>query len=48
VGPDGRVTSVSIKAAPDRMLALCAATAVQNAMFPPTRSGGAFGYPFVF
>ena len=48
VGPDGRVTSVSIKAAPDRTLALCAATAVQNAIFPPTRSGGAFGYPFVF
>jgi hypothetical protein len=48
VSPDGRVTNVSIEAAPDRTLALCAAAAVQHAMFSPTRSGGAFAYPFVF
>jgi hypothetical protein len=48
VGPAGSVTSVSIEAAPDRALAICAATAVRNAVFSRTRSGGSFSYPFVF
>jgi hypothetical protein len=48
VGADGRVANVSIKAAPDRALAMCVAAAVQNALFARTRTGGTFIYPFMF
>jgi hypothetical protein len=48
VGPDGRVTDVTIKAAPDRALADCVATAARNATFARTKAGGAFSYPFMF
>ena len=48
VGPDGRVTSVTIKAAPDRALADCVAAAARNATFARTKAGGAFSYPFIF
>jgi hypothetical protein len=48
VGSDGRVADVSIRSAPERRLAMCVATAVKNAMFARTRTGGTFSYPFLF
>jgi hypothetical protein len=48
VGSDGRVTDVTIKAAPDRALADCVATAARNATFARTKAGGAFSYAFTF
>lgn len=48
VGANGRVAGVAIKAAPDRALAMCVATAVKNAVFARTKTGGAFSYPFRF
>jgi hypothetical protein len=46
VDPDGLVTSVD--AAPDGPLGACVESIVQRAVFPRTRTGGSFSYPFVF
>jgi hypothetical protein len=48
VSADGRVTTVSVAAAPDAALAGCVASMVQRAVFPRTQTGGSFSYPFVF
>jgi hypothetical protein len=46
VDPNGLVTSVD--AAPDGPLGACVESIVQRAVFPRTRSGGSFSYPYVF
>lgn len=48
VGPDGKVTSVTIRDAPDDALAQCVAAILRSARFPSTHQGGSFLYPFVF
>ena len=48
VGPDGHVTSVSVKNTPDDALGNCVAGVMQKATFPKTQSGGSFAYPFTF
>lgn len=48
VGPDGRVTSVTVDQTPDDALGGCVASAVRRAVFEPTLNGGSFSYPFIF
>jgi len=48
VEPDGHVSSVIVETTPDAALGNCVAAVVQQAVFPRTRSGGMFGYPFLF
>lgn len=48
VGPDGNVTSVTVRSTPDEALGNCVARAVQPAVFARTQVGGSFSYPFVF
>jgi hypothetical protein len=48
VAPDGTVTSVVIRDAPDDALAQCVAHIMRGARFPATDQGGSFLYPFVF
>jgi len=48
VGPDGKVTGVTVAEAPDVALGDCVAAAIQRAVFPVTQTGGGFTYPFVF
>ena len=44
----GCVIDMIIKSTPDPALGTCVATAIQNATFAKTQSGGSFRYPFVF
>lgn len=48
VGGNGLVTNVEIAATPDAKLGACVAAAMRRAVFPRTRLGGSFSYPFVF
>jgi len=48
VGPDGSVTSVTVRSTPDPGLGNCVAGAMQSARFARTQSGGSFAYPFRF
>jgi len=48
VAPDGHVTSTLVESAPDPALGACVASAMQNAVFGRTQSGGSFTYPFTF
>jgi TonB family protein len=48
VGPDGRVTSVTVKNTPDDGLGNCVASMVQKATFAKTQTGGLFAYPYTF
>jgi hypothetical protein len=46
VAPDGRVTSATVKSAPSEELGRCVAKELSKVVFPPTRFGGSFTYPF--
>ena len=48
VGPDGHVTSVTVKETPDAGLGDCVAGIMQKATFARTQNGGSFAYPFPF
>ena len=48
VGPDGHVTSVSVKSTPDAGLGDCVAGMMQKATFAKTQTGGSFSYPYTF
>lgn len=48
VGANGLVTNVTVAATPDAALGGCVAAAMQRAVFPRTKAGGTFTYPFVF
>jgi outer membrane biosynthesis protein TonB len=48
VAPDGKVTSVVIRASPDDALARCVAHLLRSARFPRSDLGVSFTYPFVF
>lgn len=48
VGPNGKVTRVTIATTPDSALGACVASAMQSARFRTTKLGGSFSYPFVF
>jgi predicted Zn finger-like uncharacterized protein len=48
VGPDGRVTSVTVKNTPDAALGDCVASMMQKATFAKTQNGGSFAYPYTF
>jgi TonB family protein len=48
VGPDGKVSSVVIRDAPDDALAQCVAAVMRSAQFPRSDEGVSFTYPFVF
>jgi hypothetical protein len=48
VAPSGSATKVEVDATPDAALGTCVADAVKGAVFPRTRTGGSFSYPFVF
>ena len=48
VAPDGTVSNVIVKDAPDAWLRSCLSTRMKAARFAPTQSGGAFSQPFSF
>jgi hypothetical protein len=48
VGASGGITDLSIMGTPDAALGDCVAAAMKKAVFPPTKNGGSFSYPFVF
>ncbi|HEU4728609.1 MAG TPA: GYF domain-containing protein [Kofleriaceae bacterium] len=48
VGPDGHVSSVTVKNTPDAGLGNCVAGMMQKATFARTQSGGSFSYPYTF
>jgi hypothetical protein len=48
VDPSGVVTNVVIEATPDDALGACIEPIVRRAVFPRTKLGGSFAYPFVF
>jgi len=48
VAADGHVTDVTIKNVPEPALGDCIVTAIEQATFPKTQSGGSFRYPFAF
>jgi hypothetical protein len=48
VAPDGTIGKVTVVTTPDVALGTCVAAAFQGMKFPPTISGGSFGYPFQF
>jgi hypothetical protein len=48
VGPDGHVSSVTVKNTPDAGLGNCVAGVMQKATFAKTQTGGSFAYPFTF
>jgi predicted Zn finger-like uncharacterized protein len=48
VGPDGHVTSVTVKNTPDANLGNCVASQLQAATFGKTQTGGAFAIPYTF
>ncbi len=48
VGADGRVANASIQSTPDAALGDCIVEAMKKVVFPPSRNGGSFAYPFVF
>lgn len=48
VNPDGSVSTVLIRGAPDDALAQCVGAIMRSARFPRTDLGGSFTYPFVF
>ena len=48
VGPDGHVTSVTVKNTPDAGLGSCVASMMQKATFAKTQTGGSFAYPYTF
>jgi hypothetical protein len=50
VGPDGHVTSTTVKNAPDggTALASCVSSMIQRATFGRTQNGGAFAIPYQF
>jgi len=48
VGPDGRITEVSVKETPDPGLGNCVKNQVQKATFARTQGGGSFAYPYPF
>jgi outer membrane biosynthesis protein TonB len=48
VGPDGHVSSVTVRNTPDDGLGNCVAGMVQKAIFARTQSGGQFAYPYTF
>jgi TonB family protein len=48
VGPDGKVTSTTVKQTPDAALGDCVAAAVKKATFAKTQKGGGFTYPHRF
>ncbi len=48
VGPDGKVSGVTVETTPDQALGTCVGAAVQKASFSKTQKGGSFSYPFVF
>lgn len=47
VAPDGSVARIDVDAL-DTDLGDCVAKVISGALFPRTRNGGSFGYPFVF
>jgi len=48
VSPDGSIAGTTIKQAPDAALGACVLVAIEKARFAKTRTGGSFGYPFLF
>jgi hypothetical protein len=48
VGPDGHVTSVTVKSTPEAGLGNCVAGMMWNATFAKTQTGGSFAYPYTF
>ncbi|HTR49756.1 MAG TPA: molybdopterin-binding protein [Kofleriaceae bacterium] len=48
VAPDGAVSDVTVREAPDEALGTCIAAAARKAHFAQTRVGGSFTYPYVF
>jgi predicted Zn finger-like uncharacterized protein len=48
VAPNGSVSTVSVKSAPDATLGSCVASAMERASFSKTQNGGSFSYPFIF
>lgn len=48
VGGNGKVSSVTVKDAPDNALGTCVAKAAKKASFPRTQQGAKFSYPYVF
>lgn len=48
VGADGRVASASIQSTPDVALGDCVLEAMKQVVFPSSKNGGSFSYPFVF
>jgi hypothetical protein len=48
VAGEGCVTAVIVESTPDSALGGCVASAVEQATFARTRSGGSFRYPFLF
>jgi outer membrane biosynthesis protein TonB len=48
VAPDGSITNVDVREAPDEWLGRCVATRIKAARLAATQQGGTFTYPFVF
>jgi hypothetical protein len=48
VAPEGTVSAVTVRDAPDRALGECVKRAITAATFTKTLRGGSFSYPFVF
>jgi hypothetical protein len=48
VDPKGLVTNVEVVQTPDAKLGACVAGVMARAVFPQTKLGGSFSYPFVF
>jgi predicted Zn finger-like uncharacterized protein len=48
VGPDGHVTSVTVKNTPDAALGACVQSVMQKATFGKTQTGGSFAYAYTF
>ena len=48
VAAEGCVNAVTVVSTPESGLGICVATALQQATFAQTHSGGSFRYPFVF
>lgn len=48
VAGDGHVSSVEVTQTPDPALGSCAVAAMRKAVFPRTRNGGGFSYPYSF
>ena len=48
IAPAGTVGDIIVKESPDAALGECVAAAMRKLVFPTSKNGGSFGYPFVF